>query len=55
MKHVYRKANQCADALANLGLHLELSSTVFVNPPLVVENLLAFDKANLYFNRMICV
>jgi hypothetical protein len=55
VKHVYREANQCVDALANLGLHLELSSTVFVNPPLVVENLLAFDKADLYCNRMICV
>jgi hypothetical protein len=55
VKHVYREVNQCADALANLTLHLELSSTIFVNPAPVVENLLSFDKADFYCNRIICV
>jgi hypothetical protein len=55
VKHLYREINQCADALANLRLHLELSSIVFVNPLPVVENLLPFDKADFYCNNMICV
>ena len=54
VKHVFREANQCADALANLGLHLD-SFVTFVNPPLVVENLLAFDKTELYCTHMVCV
>jgi hypothetical protein len=52
--HVFREANQCADALAKIGLHLSSSFVTFVDPPPVVEDLLAFDKAELYCTRMIC-
>ncbi len=41
-------------ALANLGLNLEVPFMDFVNSPPVVENLLAFDKAELFCTRMIC-
>ena len=39
---------------ANLGLNLEVPFMDFVNPQLVVENLLAFDKVELFCTRMIC-
>ncbi len=52
VKHVYREANQCADALAILGLNLDVST--FDNPPPVVVNLLAFDKAEFYCNHLMC-
>jgi hypothetical protein len=55
MQHAYRKANQCTDVLANLSLNLEVFFMDFVNPPPVVENLLAFDKIELFYTRMICV
>ena len=54
VQHVYKEANQCADALANLSLNLEVPFMDFVNSQPVVENLLAFDKAELFCTRMIC-
>ena len=54
VRHVFREANQCADTLAKIGLHLSQSFVTFVDPPPVVEVLLAFDKAELYCTRMIC-
>ena len=54
VQHVYREANQCADALANLGLNLEILFMDFVNLLPVVENLLAFDKAEFFCTRMVC-
>ena len=53
VRHVFREANQCADILDKIGLHLSSSFVIFVDPPLVVEDLLAFDKAQLYCIRMI--
>ena len=52
VQHAYREANQCADALATLGLNLHVPFMDFVHPPLVVETLLAFDKAELFYTRM---
>ena len=54
VKHVYREANQCADAPTNLGLNLNVLFKTFDYPPFVVVNLLAFDKAELYCTRMAC-
>ena len=54
VRHVFREANQCADTLAKIGLHLSQSFVTFIDPPLVVEDLLAFNKAELYCTRMIC-
>ena len=49
--HVYRKANQCADALAKLGASNLSSFVVFLNPPPVVESIIASDRANLLCNK----
>ena len=51
--HIYREANQCADALAKLGANSLDSFVIFLYPPPVVENILAFDKACLRCNRLI--
>ena len=51
--HVYREANQCADALAKLGAQSGSHLVVFCNPPPVVENLLVFYKANMFCNRLV--
>ena len=49
------EVNQCVDALANLGLHFNNSFVTFVDPSSVMENLLTFDKVELYYTLMICV
>ncbi|XP_050273143.1 uncharacterized protein LOC126716155 [Quercus robur] len=51
--HIYREANQCADALAKLGASSLDSFVIFLYPPPMVENILAFDKACLRCNRLI--
>ena len=51
--HVFREANQCADALAKMGAQSLYSFHVFCNPLLVVEGLLAADKANMFCNRLV--
>jgi hypothetical protein len=50
VRHVFREENQYADVFAKIGLHL----SQFAYPPPVVEDLLAFDKAELYCTRIIC-
>ena len=51
--HVYREANQCADVLAKLGASSLSSFVVFLNPPSVVERIIAYDKTNLYCNKLV--
>ena len=51
VNHIFREANQCADALAKLGAAFAVSFVVFDYP---LENLLAFNKAELFCNRWIC-
>ena len=51
--HSFREANQCIDALAELGAQSLYSFAVFCNPPAVVEAILAFDKASMYCNRLV--
>ena len=53
IQHVYQEANQCVDALARLGSTVVSSFVVFVEPPLVVVSLLAFDEAGSFCNRLI--
>ena len=50
---ICKEANQCADALTKFGATLSSNYINFVNPPLVMEDLLAFNKAELYCNRLI--
>ena len=51
--HIFREANQCADAMAKLGASSTTSFVVFLHPPPVVERILADDKASLCCNRLI--
>ena len=51
--HSYRETNQCADALAKLGAQSFTHFVVFCNLPPVVETLLAFDKASMYYNKLV--
>ena len=51
--HIYREANQCADALAKLGASSLDSFVIFLYPPPLVESILAADKACLRCNRLI--
>ena len=53
IQHISRKANQCADALIKFRATLSSDFVNFVNPPPMVEDLLAFDKVKLYCNRLI--
>ena len=53
IEHIYREANQCVDALARIGARRNFTFVVFVEPPLVVESLLARDKANTFCNRRV--
>ena len=49
--HIFREANRCADKFANVG------ATQAVNFLLLytVADLLVFDKAELFYNRMVVV
>ena len=51
--HVYREANRCADRLARLGADLHSNHLILYNPPPVVEDLLASDKAGHFCNRLV--
>jgi len=51
--HIYREANQCADALAKLGASSLESFVIFLYLPPVVESILASHKACLCCNRLI--
>ena len=53
VQHIFKEANQCADVLAKFGAILSLDFVNFVNPPPMVEDLLAFDKIELFCNRLI--
>ena len=51
--HIYREANQCADALAKLGASNVDSFIIFLYPPPVVESIITSNKASLRYNRLI--
>ena len=53
IKHAYREINQCANAFVKMGTSNNFSFVVFVEPQPVVGTLLAFDKANMFCNRLI--
>ena len=55
IEHVYRKANQYADALAKLGAKFSAMFIYFDLPPDVVLNLLTLDRAATSYNRLIVV
>ena len=51
--HIYREANQCADALVKLGASNIDSFVIFLYPPPVVESIIVSNKASLRCNRLI--
>ena len=53
VQHIFREANQCADALAKFRATLSSDFVNFINPPPVMEDFLAFDKAELYCYKLI--
>lgn len=55
IKHVFKEANQCADALAKLGAKIFAMFVSFDIPPAVVVNLLTLERATTSCNRLISV
>ena len=53
IEHTYYEANQCTDALVRIGSRRSFPFAVFVDPPPVVDAILAFDKANIFCNRLV--
>ena len=53
IEHIYREANQCADALARMGLGASTPFVGFMELPPMVESLLAFDKVDMFCNKLI--
>ena len=53
--HIFREANRCTDKLANIGATQVVNFLLLYEPPHVVVDLLAFDKAKLFCNRMLVV
>ncbi|KAL0010791.1 hypothetical protein SO802_005899 [Lithocarpus litseifolius] len=51
-RHVYRKANRCADCLAKLCTSLDADFTVFSNPPVDVFPFVEANCHGLYVNRL---
>ena len=51
--HIFREANRCADNMAKMGADLVSDFQILYEPPPVVDNALAFDKAELFCNRLI--
>ena len=53
MTHIFREANRCADIMAKMGAELVSDFQILYEPPPVVDNALAFDKAELFCNRLV--
>ena len=53
IEHIYCEANQCADALARMGLGASTPFVGFMELPPMVESLLAFDKVDMFCNKLI--
>ena len=52
VQHIFREANQCANALAKFRATQSFDYANFVNPSAVVD-LRIFDKAELFCNKLI--
>jgi len=51
--HVYREANQCADALAQIGSASDVPFILFALPLPVVDQLCTLDKEGAFCKRLI--
>ena len=55
IEHTFREENQYADALARKGSRRSFPFVVFVDPPPVVDAILAFDKANIFVTNLFLI
>ncbi|GAU17428.1 hypothetical protein TSUD_233050 [Trifolium subterraneum] len=53
--HIYREANKCADAMANLGCSLGYDVILYADCPLPLREMLAFDNMGISTPRFISV
>lgn len=53
IKHCYKEANKCADALARQGAFLAQDFIIFIQPPLEVELLLSLDAFGTMYDRFV--
>ena len=53
IEHVYKEANQCADALARIGSNSDVPLILFAHPPPVVDRLCTLDTEGAFCNRLI--
>ena len=53
IRHCYREANKCADALARRGALLSQEFIIFLAPPSNVTLLLSLDSAGMLYNRFV--
>ena len=53
IKHCYRKANKCVDALARRGALLSQDFIIFLNPPSDVALLLSLDLVGMMYDRIV--
>ncbi|GAU43826.1 hypothetical protein TSUD_399190 [Trifolium subterraneum] len=53
VEHSYRKANTCADALANIGCSLDYNIIFYDNPPTQLRHLLEADALRITTPRLI--
>ena len=49
--HCNREANKCANFMARKGTHQNEDFCLFENPPVGLNDLLAFDRSGMYLNR----
>lgn len=54
-QHVFREANQCVDALANLRCDFAMSRVEFESPPSIVLQLMNNDCRGISFPRLVLV
>nr|POE67414.1 putative ribonuclease h protein [Quercus suber] len=52
LKHCFREANRCADALAKFGANMEDDFVVFASPTSVIASLLFSDKLGVTQDRI---
>ncbi|MCI30277.1 putative non-LTR retroelement reverse transcriptase, partial [Trifolium medium] len=53
VKHSYRVANACADALANIGCSLDYNTVFYDAPPIHIRHLLEADALGITTPRLI--
>ena len=53
IRHCYREANKCVDALARRGALLSRDFINFLTPPSDVTLLLSLDSARMMYNRFV--